>query len=113
MPYLIRIENSKSAVLFESAVPYAETRGPPAHGMANDVVINTFGESVNIGATITGVIDSVVGAVAELKQKPGPANGPNEVEIAFGIQVSPEGNVFVGQSGQEANLSIRFSWSRT
>lgn len=72
------------------------------------------------GAVVTDAIETFEAALAKIRpiaetvmEELRGLNGPNGIEVGFGIKLSASAGVVLAAAATEANFSVKLSWSRT
>jgi hypothetical protein len=109
------------AILFETSAPAL----PAGRGRATDVGITDwikdriFESSDGGGLTSTEAIAQAFEAIRtaalegiEASEVEKSGHELKTIELSFGIKVSAEGNTFVAKAGMDANINVKFVWTK-
>jgi hypothetical protein len=96
------LEDGSSVFIEAESVSGEVTRGGRAGALA-----------VEAGETFEGALARVQpAATAIVERLRGLADGPEEIEVEFGIQLSAEVGAFVAKAAGEANFRVAMRWKR-
>jgi hypothetical protein len=95
-----------NTVLIEVEDPFLEDTVPAARGEVAEKARESFEHAVG---KILPVAKSVV---EQLRKLPSPG-APNEIEVAFGFNMSAEASAIIATTSAAANFSVLLRWNNT
>ena len=110
MAALVRIETSTGQVLFEGDATPTAVREMAIGDKIKDVVTETSARVADVGATIRGCTNDLLGVFEDLSTDTRDGGSFSAAVIELGVKVTAEGNVIVAKGSVEANLKVTLHW---
>jgi inner membrane protein involved in colicin E2 resistance len=110
MPELVRVEDGRGSVLFETELPRVTIEEMGVSDRLMDAVAAVTASADQVGTAIRVVVDSVRASFEGMATDKAHGGVLSGLEVEFGLNVSGEGSLYVAKAGAEANLSIKVTW---